>query len=518
MKLRYNIFTLLALGVFSTSKAQEATIFDALRLSTDNITGTARYRAMGGAFGALGGDLSSINANPAGTSFFNNNQATVTLSNYNYRNNANYFGTSNVTTENSLDINQLGAVLVFKDNKSKSSWNKFAVALNYENQFNFDDFVNIKGTNPYNSMDAYFLNHAQGIDIGELQTLPGESISELYAYHGENGFFSAQQAMLGYQGYIIDEDTSTPGLNDYWSNVPTGGNFYHNNTIETKGYNSKMAINFSGAYANKLFLGANLNFNFVDITKYTRLYESNSNPYYSTGYSVNNSAFENSVYTYGAGFSVQLGAIYKPIEALRFGLSYQSPTWYRLNDELTQSLQTNVYDATDSSSFTSSINPNTTNIYPAYKVQTPNRITLSGALIIAKKGLISVDYTLKNYNNTMFSPENDNYFNSLNNVMDKALVCSAYELRVGGEYKIKRWSVRGGYRFDQSPFNNDLYLGDYFAYSGGLGYTFGRSRIDLAYTNEHRNRTENMLSSGLNDLARIRNYNNNVTVSYTINF
>ena len=29
-----------------------------------NLNGTARYRAMGGAFGAVGGDLSALNVNP----------------------------------------------------------------------------------------------------------------------------------------------------------------------------------------------------------------------------------------------------------------------------------------------------------------------------------------------------------------------------------------------------------------------------------------------------------------------
>ena len=45
-------------------------MFDALRYGQENLTGTARFRAMGGAFGAVGGDLSAINSNPAGSSIF----------------------------------------------------------------------------------------------------------------------------------------------------------------------------------------------------------------------------------------------------------------------------------------------------------------------------------------------------------------------------------------------------------------------------------------------------------------
>ena len=53
---------LLLIGLtFSTVKAQQ--ISDALQYSNDDLTGTARYQAMSGAFGALGGDLSAIQVN-----------------------------------------------------------------------------------------------------------------------------------------------------------------------------------------------------------------------------------------------------------------------------------------------------------------------------------------------------------------------------------------------------------------------------------------------------------------------
>ena len=83
----------LLLGSAMLSTAQETTINDALRYATNNLTGTARFRAMSGAFGAVGGDLSSINVNPAGSLFFNNNFASITVSNFNIGNRSNYVGT-----------------------------------------------------------------------------------------------------------------------------------------------------------------------------------------------------------------------------------------------------------------------------------------------------------------------------------------------------------------------------------------------------------------------------------------
>ena len=118
--------------------AQE--IQDALRYSQDNLNGTARFNAMAGAFGALGGDLSAITINPAGSSIFNNNQIGFSLNNNNLRNKSNYFGTQNRERENSLDLNQLSGVFVFYD-QTNSKWKKFALALTYENENNFNTCI-----------------------------------------------------------------------------------------------------------------------------------------------------------------------------------------------------------------------------------------------------------------------------------------------------------------------------------------------------------------------------------------
>lgn len=486
------------------ANAQEPTISDALRYSVDNLNGTARYKAMGGAFGAIGGDMSAMNSNPAGSSIFNYNQATVSLSSFNKSTNANYFGTTSRTTENSLDINQLGAVFVFNDNNAKSGWKKFALGLNYENANNFDDFIVSQGVNPYNSMDSYFLRFANG----------NNGVGDLGGAYYEDLNFIGQQAWLGYNSYVLDYDTTG---DNYYSNVPTGGNYYHKNTIQAKGYNGKFTANFSGAYNDKLYVGMNMNFHFTDYLRSSSLYESNLNPFYSTDYSIDTARFNNEVYTYGSGFSLNLGAIYKATENVRVGLAYETPTWYRLNDELTQSISSNYYNATTDLMNETYVNPNIVNIYPTYKIQTPSKLTASGTVLFGKKGLLSVDYISKNYAKTQFKPNNEIIFSSLNTQIKNELQDN-YELRVGGEYKIKQWSVRGGYRFEQSPYKIDYAFGDLMSYSGGLGYNFGNSKLDISYTNEHRARTEALLTSGLNDAARIKNYNNNVTLTYVVNF
>jgi hypothetical protein len=72
-----NYFCLFILIYSSISHGQS--VEEILNLIRDNPIGTARYQSMGGAFGALGGDLSAININPASSSVFNDNQYGFTL-------------------------------------------------------------------------------------------------------------------------------------------------------------------------------------------------------------------------------------------------------------------------------------------------------------------------------------------------------------------------------------------------------------------------------------------------------
>ena len=52
---------------------------DAYQLSQTDLKGTARFVSMGGAFGALGGDLSTLNQNPAGIGVYRSSEIGVTM-------------------------------------------------------------------------------------------------------------------------------------------------------------------------------------------------------------------------------------------------------------------------------------------------------------------------------------------------------------------------------------------------------------------------------------------------------
>lgn len=121
----------------------------------------------------------------------------------------------------------------------------------------------------------------------------------------------------------------------YNSNVPGGGNYYQENTIITEGYNGKLSFNAATSYKDKLYIGINLNSHFTDFRKQSSFYEDNNAPL-TPDYTISKLRFDNDLYTYGTGFSFQVGAIAKVTNEIRVGLAYESSTWYNLSDELSQ--------------------------------------------------------------------------------------------------------------------------------------------------------------------------------------
>jgi hypothetical protein len=203
---------ILSIGMLCTYVSAQ-NLNDAVRYSKDNLQGTARFQAMGGAFGALGGDLSSLNINPAGSAVFNFSEFTATGSNYNRNNDAAY-GNSILNTDiNALEINQVGAVFVFNASDD-SPWRKISLAVNYDLVQNFDNQFTASG-NSSQGIDNYFLNFAQGQELRNLRTFDGERIDDAYLDIGSSLGFGAQQAFLGFQSGLIEpnEDIIFPMLN-----------------------------------------------------------------------------------------------------------------------------------------------------------------------------------------------------------------------------------------------------------------------------------------------------------------
>ena len=502
MKKNIILFTL----GFCSSFIYSQDISDALRFSQDNLIGTARFSAMSGAFGALGGDFSAISVNPAGSAIFLNNQVAVTLSTFGNINKSNYFENSASENSTSGDINQFGAVYVLKNTDKRSDWSKFSFVLNYENANNFDNILLSSGTNPTNSIGEYFLYYANrngGESINNLETLPGETITDLYDYLGSQYGFGTQQAFLGYQAFIIDRDTNYNDTSNrtYVSLVPTGGNYKQENYVKTNGYNGKLSFNASGQYKDKFYFGVNINTRFIDYSQKTSFKESNT---INSG--VQRIQFDNELTTYGNGISIQLGAIAKLNKQVRVGLAYESPTWYEISDRLSQGISSKSVNI----SREDIVNPMVINVYEPYRLMTPGKWTGSFGYIYKKTGLLSIDYSIKNYGNIEFSPNGD--FRKVNSDIKNKLGM-ATELKIGGEYRIKAFSLRAGYRTEKSPYIDKTTIGNLYGYSAGLGYNFGGTKLDLTYSHSQRDYQHQFFNVGMTDHSNINSVVNNIIIT-----
>ena len=435
------IFTFTAFTSFSQSLSYQDL---AILFSQDDKNGTARFTAMSGAFGALGGDISSMNVNPAGLSVFNNSSFSGTLNSRNTEINSNYYGANLINQNQFTNLSQAGAVLVF-DSAYKSDWSKFAVGINYRITKDFNNSFLAQG----NSGVATFTEYP--LDTNNPALVYG----------------------------IADEQR-------------------FNNTFA--GELSEVNFGFSSVYDQKLHVGLGLNFYDLNFNQQSTLTEFNSDV---DGNELDANLYQEN-FTTGTGFSANLGFIYRANQSFRFGLSYQTPTWF---SEIIE--DSNIVDNEGFFGDTEIIVSNDNLIYdntadgffPSqqlfYRLRTPSKLTASTAFIFGKNGLLSLDYSNKNYKGITlseddFSAENQAFQNDFRNT---------HNLNIGTEWRLDKFSVRGGYSYEQTPFENNnfnpgsaLQLDDVTGYSFGAGYNFGNFKVDFAYSNSNRTGAYNFYS------------------------
>ena len=122
-----------------------------------------------------------------------------------------------------------------------------------------------------------------------------------------------------------------------------------------------------------------------------------------------------------------------------------------------------------------------------YKLKTPAKITASTAIIFGKAGLISLDYSSKNYKGLYLSGDD---FSEENLFFDNQLR-RTNAIHLGTEWRINQLSLRGGYQYEENPYSNSVLSDNLKTYSFGLGYNFGSIKLNLAYRKNNKNEQYN---------------------------
>jgi hypothetical protein len=481
-------------------------VIDALRFNRTEISGTARYVGLSGAFGALGGDISALKKNPAGSAVFITNHAAFSTDISTVTNDVMFAGQPTKERDYRFDINQVGFVMVFETRNVKALANRLSFGLTYDRNNNFNNEMVAQGINQQ-SIDTYFIDRANSTPLDLLVPFSGETLDERYQFLGQTESFATQQAYLGFESFIFDAADPDDFENTlYESNVDASA-FNQRYRLDERGFNSVLNLNFGAQIRKILNVGINLNLHVLNYDRVTRFNERNN----GSG-EINEIQFNNSLSTIGSGFSIQAGAIYTPVEMIRLGMSYQSPTWYNIEEETTQGLVTDSNEFGQASAITRIVN-----IFPAYNFKKPEKFTGSMAFIIGESGLISADYSYQDFSQTEFT---SNGFADLNQNIN-ATMQESIEMNLGGEYRFKEWSFRGGYHYFQSPIKNNAFVGvgDLDGFSAGLGYNVNKfTRVDLAYRRTYQDRSEELLQTDLNRQANFEQMTQNFVLTMSFNF
>ena len=518
MKCKLKLFLVSIFTTYSLVYSQN--INDALNYSSNSYQGTARFNSMSGAFGALGGDLSAIAVNPAASAILSDGYFSLSFGSDNKSGDAALLNSSNNFNKNNFTLNQIGGVINFENVDGNNKLKKISLGVSFnqsKNHFNEFSVFNISNNN---SIDSYFLNNAEGLRLDQISAFEGESITDAYVDIGNVYGYAHQQAFLGYESFIIDPLEFNDNNSSYISNVP-GGTFNQNFRSISRGYNGKLSFNAGFQYKDNLYFGVNLNSHFIDYDNYTILNESNSNGD-SGQFRINEIYFENRLSTFGEGFSAQLGIISKISDVIRFGFTYDSPTWYTISEETSQYLETSIIDEDDNVSLLIT-NPNAINIYEDYTLKTPSKITASTAFVFKNFGLFSFDFSRRDYSSMKFKPENDIHFSNLNQQISIRLK-DVNTFRFGAEILADRLSFRGGYMIEESPYNSDTVsefdnIDDSVnGFSLGIGYKLENSMIDLSFVKLNSSKYKRMYDTGLTNEINIDSQNTAVTISVSTIF
>lgn len=411
------IFFIAGLVLLSNSVFSQALGYTDLAqlFSRDDYNGSARFEALSGAFGALGGDISAMTVNPAGLSVFSKNLATVTFQSRNNEITSLYYGNSRFNQEELFNISNAGAVLVFDDIYS-DDWSNLSIGVNYRIRSDFEETFFAEGNSGFPTFDTF--NPPNG--------------SPIPFNNADNQRFS---------------------------------NFMSGNINE-------LNVGISALHKEKLHVGFSVNLIGLDFRQQSILRETNNDGNNNT---LSARLFQDNVTT-GNGFSFTTGLIYKPTQTFRLGVSYQSPTWF---SELAEDF---IEDTDVEVSNSNSTNFDSLSQFLFYRLRTPSRVTLSSALVFGKIGLISFDYSSRNFQNLNLSGDD---FIDENQFFDNNLR-RTNNFNIGTEWRFSRLSLRGGYRYQESPDANALDSDNIQSYSLGLGYNFGSFKIDLSYSDSNR--------------------------------
>ncbi len=545
--MKKKVFALLLCGLPLMINAQDA--FDVLQMSQTELRGTSRFQSMAGAFGALGGDLSTLTQNPAGIGVYRSSDLGITMS---VDCNSVKAGVDKMK-ETRFNINNVGYVGAIRLNSETVPNLNFGFTYNRLQSFNrhyvggvadiptsmsnfiADEFVNVNPNGPFTDADLYWTDDFNPYFDGNA---PWAAVTT----------FDMPTKTYGYVGIINANDGYMQGL---FGDATTGNAYYE---VDERGHADEYNIGFGGNVANKLYFGLDFGILDLDYRSFQAYEEDLTNAYvmtddedlYQSPISNHNTRADWGLYNYlhseGTGVNFKLGLIWRPTQALRIGAAFHTPTFYDMRDTyyVEASLKAyqdgnQLYSATKGSNDGYDYSSN-------YTISTPWRFMGSVAGVIGTQGIISLDYEyVANQTMRIGDDRGNNYPDVTYNVKD--YFKPSHIIRLGAEYRVNpSWSLRAGYSYKTTQVKKGVDDYDYniitvgtnptYQYDNtvqnitcGVGYRYKSFYSDVAYVHNIRESVYNAFSP-INDeygyepnvSADVKNNNNRISLTLGMRF
>lgn len=444
---------------------------DALRYSQPLFGSTARSFSMGGAFGALGADFSSLSSNPAGIGVYRKSEFSFSLGFANRKTESEFTGNKNSENEFSVDVPDIGLVFAFPRER-KEGWKQFAFALGYHRTASFNSEFFYKGKNSDNSLlDSY---------VADIEQFGGATPDDLLNYFAFDGD-------LAYQTYLLNTDTTN--INQYVSVIPNGG-AYQSERVTTSGGMGEFSLAFGGNYNEKIYFGISLAFPTIHYEEKSSYQESDDDNQISIADTLNFKSFRygQDLSTTGNGFNAKFGFLVKPAEWLRIGAAIHTPTYYFMHDRYSSSMQSVFVNGT-------AYSYNSPEGSYSYNLTTPFKAVGSLAFILGQIAVLSFDYEITDYTNAKLDAndkdfDNSNPFTSQNKFINQFYREFSSNYRGGLEIKYQKFAFRAGAAYYSSPLKSRYTTSEtnqhVVAITGGIGYREKKFFMDIGYGNFQR--------------------------------
>ena len=235
--------------------------------------------------------------------------------------------------------------------------------------------------------------------------------------------------------------------------------------IRESGRHNEWFFGLGANFSDKFYLGGTIGLQAVryerefiiienDTEGFHEFYQNNpDDPNFPLEFPSERLEFANNYTTTGNGINARLGAILRPVDAVRIGLSVQTPTFLILQDQfgISDTKIAHTYQVTDPNgnetllTLRDSLGSGTFD----YNLSTPLVATAGIMILIKKQGFISADVDYINYSNAELSSSlaiNDpNYYSfELENENIGELFQAGINYRLGGEFRYEIFRFRAG--------------------------------------------------------------------------